>query len=98
MLFALYCLDKPGHLQVRLDNRPAHLDYLKAAGDKLKIGGPILSPDGQSPIGSLLVLDFADQAAAQAFATNDPYAKAGLFQSVAISPWRMAAGHGITAA
>lgn len=33
MLFALLCNDKPDHLQVRLDTRPAHLDYLKSLGD-----------------------------------------------------------------
>ena len=27
MLFALICKDKPGHLQVRLDTRPAHVAY-----------------------------------------------------------------------
>lgn len=29
MLYAIYCKDKPGHLQTRLDNRPAHVEYLK---------------------------------------------------------------------
>jgi uncharacterized protein len=29
MLYAIYCKDKPNHLQTRLDNRPAHVDYLK---------------------------------------------------------------------
>ncbi len=29
MLFALICTDKPGHLQVRMDTRPAHLAYLE---------------------------------------------------------------------
>lgn len=39
-------------------------------------------------IGSLLVLDFPDRKAAEVFAANDPYAKAGLFQSVTITPFR----------
>ena len=30
MLFALICNDKPGHLQVRLDTRPAHVAFLNA--------------------------------------------------------------------
>jgi uncharacterized protein YciI len=32
------------------------------------------------------------QAAAEAFAAADPYAKAGLFSSVSIQPWRIAVG------
>jgi uncharacterized protein YciI len=35
-------------------------------------------------IGSLLVLDVADRAEMDKFLANDPYAKAGLFQSVAV--------------
>ena len=88
MLYAIYCKDKPGHLQTRLDNRPAHIDYLKRFEAQHVCIGPLLSDDGQSMIGTLLVLDFADRKAAEEFAANDPYARAGLFQSVAITPFR----------
>jgi uncharacterized protein YciI len=88
MLFAIYCRDKKDHLQVRLDNRPAHVEYLKKFTGQHAITGPLLSDDGQGMIGSLLVMDFADRAAAEDFAKNDPYAKAGLFESVAITPFR----------
>jgi len=37
-------------------------------------------------IGSLVILDVADKAAAQEWADNDPYAKAGLFADVAADP------------
>ena len=39
-------------------------------------------------IGSLLILDLADRKAAEEFAADDPYGKAGLFESVTIHPWR----------
>jgi uncharacterized protein len=39
-------------------------------------------------VGSLLVMEFADKQAAEDFAANDPYAKAGLFHSVSITPFR----------
>jgi uncharacterized protein len=32
MLYAIYCKDKPNHLQTRLDNRPTHVEYLKQCG------------------------------------------------------------------
>jgi uncharacterized protein YciI len=37
--------------------------------------------------GSVIILDVADLAAAEAFAAGDPYAKAGLFASVTIDRW-----------
>lgn len=88
MHFAFVCLDKPDHGRIRQDNRAAHLDYLQQHKDRVLIAGPLLSDDGERPVGSLLVLDFADRAAAEAFAAGDPYAQAGLFESVAIRPWR----------
>lgn len=88
MLFAISCRDKAGHAQVRLDNRGAHLEHLKAHGDQVIAAGPYISDDGSSMLGSLLVVDVADRAAAEAFAATDPYAKAGLFESVDITAWK----------
>lgn len=88
MLFAIVCTDKPGRQQVRLDNRPAHVEYLKAQGPRLVLAGPTTTEDGQSMTGSLIVVDADDYAAAEAFARSDPYAQAGLFDSVSIRPWK----------
>jgi uncharacterized protein YciI len=88
MQFAIYCLDKDGHVQTRLDNRPAHVEHLKAHNDQLLAAGPLLSDDGNTMIGSLLVVEMADRAAVDRFVAADPYAKAGLFQSVTVKPFR----------
>jgi uncharacterized protein len=85
--FVLHCLDHPGALDVRLANRAAHLDHARSLGEGLKLAGPYLDAAG-SPIGSLIIIDVADRFTAEAFAANDPYAKAGLFQSVEIKPFR----------
>lgn len=86
MLYALICTDKPGALQVRLDNRPAHVDFLKAMGGSLKAAGPFLDDDG-TMTGSLVVIEAANRDEALAISQEDPYAKAGLFESVEIRPW-----------
>ncbi|RIK86394.1 MAG: hypothetical protein DCC69_06830 [Hyphomicrobiales bacterium] len=88
MIFALICKDKPGGLEVRLANRPAHLDYLTAlnAAGKLKFAGPLLDDEGK-PVGSLVAVEAGDRAGAEAIAAGDPYARAGLFESVEIHPW-----------
>lgn len=88
MAFMIYCLDKPGQAAVRAENRAAHLDYLKGFADKVVIAGPLLSEDGAGMIGSLLLMAFESRAEAEAFAVGDPYGKAGLFQSVTVTPWK----------
>lgn len=88
MLFMFFCNDKPGHEQLRLDTRQAHLDYLGGFKDRAVAVGPTLTDDGQHMNGSLLILDLADRQEAEDFAANDPYAKAGLFESVTIRAWK----------
>ncbi|GEO82522.1 YciI family protein [Pararhodospirillum oryzae] len=92
MLFALYCLDKPDHGAVRQANRPAHLTYAREWEPKMLFGGPLLDASGESMIGSLMVFDVADRAEVEAFSAGDPYTKAGLFESVTISPYRLLLG------
>ena len=88
MLFMFFCNDKPGHEQLRLNTRQAHLDYLGGFKDGAVAVGPTLTDDGQHMNGSLLILDLPDRQAAEDFAANDPYAKAGLFESVTIRAWK----------
>ncbi|MEN8894615.1 MAG: YciI family protein [Yoonia sp.] len=90
MRVALMTKDKTGALQTRLDNRDAHLAYIKETG-VVEMAGPCLDADGQM-CGSLIVLDVADMAAAQAWADSDPYALAGLFQSVELIEWKKVIG------
>lgn len=85
MLFALICTDKPNHLEVRLKVRPDHLAYLQ--GITVKGAGPFLDEAG-NPNGSLVIIEAKDRAEAEIIAANDPYAKAGLFASVDIRPWK----------
>lgn len=90
MRFALMTRDKPGALQVRIDTRAAHLEYIAATG-VVEMAGPFLDDAGQM-CGSLVILEVPDLAAAQGWADNDPYAKAGLFASVTLSAWKKVIG------
>lgn len=87
MLFALICTDKPGALETRLSVRPTHLAYLEARLAEIAHAGALLDTDGK-PCGSLLIVEAADRAAAEAFAAGDPYGKAGVFESVVVRPFR----------
>lgn len=88
MLFAIFCTDKPDSADIRAATRPAHLDYVGKVVDQVVLAGPTLSDDGEAMTGSLLLMDFADLAAARDFAANDPYNQAGLFESVIVRPWK----------
>ncbi len=88
MLFAIICTDKPDSIALRLATRPTHLAYLITYAERLVEAGPLLDGEGR-PCGSLLVIDVADRAEAEGFAAEDPYAKAGLFESTVIRGYRM---------
>ena len=90
MLIALIARDKPGALDIRKANRESHLAYIDATG-VVNQAGPLLD-DAEQMMGSLVILDVADMAAAQDLADNDPYAKAGLFESVELIPWKRVIG------
>jgi len=89
MLYALICTDKPGALQTRLDNRAAHIEFLKGLGGSLKAAGPFLDDDGNMT-GSLVVIEASNRDEILAISQEDPYARANLFESVEIRPWNWA--------
>ena len=90
MLVALIARDNAGALPVRLENRPAHVAYLKAS-KAVQQAGPLLDAGGDM-CGSLIVLDVADMGEAEAWVAGDPYGKAGLFASVELIPWNRVIG------
>jgi uncharacterized protein YciI len=89
-LFALTCLDKPGGLDTRMAAREAHLAYVRER-PVMRLGGPFLDEAG-GMIGSLMIIEMQDLAAARAWSANDPYVKAGVFASVDIRPFRVTVG------
>ena len=90
MLFAVICDDKPGGLELRKATRDAHLAYLRATG-VVRQAGPFLDASG-AMVGSLVILEVEDRAAAEAWVAGDPYGAAGLFARVEIRPWNRVIG------
>ena len=89
-LYMALCTDKPGALETRKANRAAHLDYAEKTGCVV-LGGPLLDDEGEMA-GSLIILDLPDIAAARAWSAADPYAQAGLFESVRVQEWKRVVG------
>lgn len=90
MLVALIARDKPGALSVRQENRPAHVEYLKASSAVTQ-AGPLLDANGDM-CGSLIILDVKDMAEAEDWVAGDPYGKADLFETVELIPWNRVIG------
>jgi uncharacterized protein YciI len=66
-------------------HREAHLGAIRAAKDdgRILLAGPL----GDPPTGAAIV--FADQAAAEAFADNDPYVTNSLVTNWRVEPWTL---------
>jgi len=79
MLFVFHLLDKPGTSELRARVRPDHKAYLGARAGSIAFAGPLLGDDGVTMVGSLLVIDFASRAEAQAWLEAEPFTKAGVY-------------------
>ena len=90
MRMVLIARDRPGALQTRLDTRADHLAYIQKTG-VVEQAGPLLDDSG-GMCGSMIVLDVPDMDTARDWAANDPYAKAGLFESVTLQAWKKVIG------
>jgi uncharacterized protein YciI len=87
MLFAVVRHDKPNSLDLRLSERPKHLEYLKTFLDKIMYGGALLDAEGKQ-VGSILVIEVTDAEAADKISLADPYVEAGLFANTSIRRFR----------
>jgi len=87
MFYIIYCLDKPAHNEIRLQFRQEHRSWLESQAYRVVGSGPLLTDDGSGVFGSLLIIDCDSCEDAENFARNDPYNKAGLFQSVTVTRW-----------
>ncbi|MBY0431789.1 MAG: YciI family protein [Rhodospirillales bacterium] len=87
-MYVVYCVDKPNHLPVRLANRDAHLAHARANLDRILIAGPMLTEDGTGMVGSMFVFTMDSREEVERHMAEDPYVKAGLFESVLIRPFK----------
>ena len=87
MYFVILTTDKPNAAYIRQATRPAHIEYAKRFGEQIVAAGATLTDDGQVMTGSFLLVNMADRAAVEEFVRNDPYVKAGLFETFEIRRW-----------
>ena len=80
--FAFIGRDGPRGAELRKQHREAHLKGIEALDreGRIRHAGPLLD-DAGSPMGSVVVFEAADLAAARALAAADPYVVEGIFGS-----------------
>lgn len=95
MLYAIIAEDVADSLEKRLATRPQHLERLTTLQNqgRLVLAGPHPAIDSENPgeagfTGSLIVAEFADLPAAQAWAEADPYTAAGVYARVTVKPFK----------
>lgn len=95
MLYMIYSIDVENSLEKRLATRPAHLARLEALKeqDRLFTAGPLPAIDGNDPgaagfTGSLVVAEFDSLEDAKAWASEDPYLAAGVYQQSIVKPFK----------
>ncbi len=95
MWYAIISQDVENSLEKRLSVRPAHIERLQTLKDegRLLIAGPHPAIDSEDPgsqgfTGSLVVAEFDSLDSAQAWADEDPYISAGVYQQVIVKPFK----------
>jgi uncharacterized protein len=88
MLFIVYQEDRDDGEAIRAATRESHLAYLAQHEDILVLGGALLADGSDKRLGSCLIINVADRAAAEEFSRNEPFRRAGLFKSVKITRMR----------
>jgi len=91
MHFVAMYKDLPGTGEARQKFRPEHVAYRMALGEKMVSAGPLLSPDGSTSVGSMIIFEADDHAAAQSFAAGDPLVREGALELVSVTAHRIVA-------
>ena len=85
MQFMIKACDGPGMLEKRMEVRPRHLEGMKALGRHIVAAGGLLDGEGRMK-GSVLVLNFPDRAALDAYLASEPYVTEGVWEKIEVEP------------
>jgi uncharacterized protein len=87
MLFVVHAMDKKDILPTRAHHYRDHRIHLDKAQDHdvdVVTAGTLVADDGETPVGSIFVIDAKDRAKVDAFVRSDPYHVNGVWEAVRI--------------
>jgi len=91
MHFVIHAIDKPNILETRARHYRAHrvhLDESAKYGVQIVSAGPLVAEDGETPVGSLFVVEAKDRVAIDAFTRSDPYHVHGVWARIDVHYYR----------
>jgi uncharacterized protein len=91
MDYFFYCRDKAGSAAARQQIVEQHWGFMDGFEPDMAARGPTLAGDG-TPTGSMHIVNLPDRAAAEHFAYDEPYAKAGVYDEIFFHRWNNALG------
>ncbi|MFJ7200241.1 MULTISPECIES: YciI family protein [unclassified Streptomyces] len=86
MEFFCYHRDRPGSVTLRAELLEDHWSYMDRYAKEMIARGPTLA--GDTPTGSVHIVDLPDPVAARAFAFAEPGYQAGVYRDVLVRRWR----------
>ena len=92
MEFFCYHRDRHGSVALRDELLEEHWSYMDRYAAEMIARGPTLANDGDTPTGSMHIVDLPDSATARAFAFDEPNYQAGVYRDVLLRRWRNTLG------
>jgi uncharacterized protein len=92
MEFLCYHRYRRGSVALRDELLEEHWSYMDRYATEMIARGPTLAADGDTPTGSVHILDLPGPAAARAFAFDEPNYQAGVYRDVLLRRWRNTLG------
>ena len=90
MLFAVLFTDLPGHGALRAQHLQAHIDWVAAHQDTVRVAGSLREAPDQVPKGGLWIVEAPSAQAVHALMQTDPFWTCGLRERVEVLHWSKA--------
>ncbi|TDW88798.1 YciI family protein [Kribbella sp. VKM Ac-2566] len=84
MEYFVYGRDKPDGFEIKVALKEEHWAFMDEYADRLIARGPTLTDDRERTTGSLHIVVLPDDEAAGRFAYDEPYYRAGAFETVEV--------------
>lgn len=92
MQFIIKALDGENVLEKRMEVRPRHLESMEKMKDKVICAGGLLDDEGKMK-GSVLIVDFPDRAAVDAYLKDEPYVTEHVWETVEVDRFNVVIGN-----
>lgn len=87
MFFVIHATDKQDAIEKRAKyfrEHRIHLDKAETQGVSVLMAGPLVADDGETPVGSLFVIEAKDRATVDNFTRTDPYCSHDVWERIDI--------------